>query len=106
MYKCKRCNKIADESFCKDCDKPIRAYSNKKFPIKDFLIAAQSTVNLRAKSPLKGVVDLINQEKIAEPLEKGLIRQNYNLTVFRDGTIRYDATNTPLTHFRPKWIGT
>ena len=82
------------------------AYSNKKFPIKDFLIAAQSTVNLRAKSPLKGVVDLINQEKIAEPLEKGLIRQNYNLTVFRDGTIRYDATNTPLTHFRPKWIGT
>ena len=106
LYKCKRCNKIADGSFCKDCNKPIHAYSNKKFPIKDFLIAAQSTVNLRAKSPLKGVVDLINQEKIAEPLEKGLIRQNYNLTVFRDGTIRYDATNTPLTHFRPKWIGT
>ncbi|MDI1494915.1 MAG: DNA polymerase II large subunit [Cenarchaeum symbiont of Oopsacas minuta] len=105
-YKCKQCKKLADEPFCNDCEKPIYAYSNKKFPLKEFLIKAQSTVNIRAKSPLKGVVDLISQYKIAEPLEKGLIRQNYGLTVFRDGTIRFDATNTPLTHFRPEWINT
>jgi len=28
------------------------------------------------------------------------------LTVFKDGTVRFDATNSPLTHFKPSWIGT
>ena len=50
--------------------------------------------------------ELINQDRIAEPLEKGLIRQSQGLTVFKDGTVRFDATNSPLTHFKPVWIGT
>jgi DNA polymerase II large subunit len=51
-------------------------------------------------------MELISQDRIAEPLEKGLIRQSHDLTVFKDGTVRFDATNSPLTHFKPAWIGT
>jgi hypothetical protein len=40
----------------------------------------------------------------AEPLEKGILRQKHNLYAFKDGTIRFDATNEPLTHFKPAWI--
>jgi DNA polymerase II large subunit len=63
-------------------------------------------MGLRAQEPFKGVKELINQDRIAEPLEKGLARQNFGLTVFKDGTVRFDATNSPLTQFKPSWIGT
>jgi DNA polymerase II large subunit len=43
---------------------------------------------------------LSNQTKSAEILEKGLLRTKYDLSVFKDGTIRFDATNAPLTHFK------
>ena len=63
-------------------------------------------MRIRAQEPFKGVKELINQDRIAEPLEKGLVRQNFDLTVFKDGTVRFDATNSPLTQFKPSWIGT
>jgi DNA polymerase II large subunit len=63
-------------------------------------------MGIRAREPFKGVKELINQDKIAEPLEKGLVRQNFGLTTFKDGTVRLDATNSPLTQFKPSWIGT
>jgi DNA polymerase II large subunit len=69
-------------------------------------LAAQEKTGVRVQEPFKGVMELINQDRIAEPLEKGLIRQNHDLTVFKDGTVRFDATNSPLTHFKPAWIGT
>src|SRR5215216_1409843 len=40
----------------------------------------------------------------AKPLEKGILRQKHGLHAFKDGTIRFDATNEPLTHFKPVWI--
>ena len=66
---------------------------------------AQEKLGFVHMNHFKGVKELINQEKIAEPLEKGLIRQSLDLTVFKDGTVRFDATNSPLTHFKPSWIG-
>jgi DNA polymerase II large subunit len=50
---------------------------------------------------VKGVKGLTNETKTAEFLEKGLLRAKYDLSVFKDGTIRFDATNAPLTHFKP-----
>ena len=67
---------------------------------------AEKTLEIQFKEPLKGVKILMGKNKSAEPLEKGILRQNYDLYAFKDGTIRYDATNGPLTHFKPKWIMT
>ncbi len=54
----------------------------------------------------KGVRGLISELKIPEPLEKGILRSKYDLSVFKDGTCRHDMTDLPLTHFRPREIGT
>jgi len=105
-YQCLNCRDILNSPFCEKCKKKAISHSYKSFPLKSRLISAQEKVGYRAQEPFKGVKELINQDRIAEPLEKGLLRQRHGLTVFKDGTIRFDATNSPLTHFKPSWIGT
>ena len=105
-YICPRCRTTSNSTFCEKCKKNTLSYSYQPFPLKKKLLLIQKKIGVRAQEPFKGVKELINQEKIAEPLSKGLIRQNFGLTVFKDGTVRFDATNSPLTHFKPKWIGT
>ena len=105
-YKCNGCLESSEEPYCQKCDRSTKSHKHKEFPLKAKLLAAQAKMGLRAQEPLKGVKELINQDRIAEPLEKGLVRQKFNLTTFKDGTIRYDATNSPLTAFKPSWIGT
>ncbi len=55
---------------------------------------------------LRGVKGLMNSQKIPERLEKGYLRAKYGVYVFKDGTCRFDATDVPLTHFRPVEIHT
>jgi len=105
-YRCSNCRDTLSEPFCEKCKRKAPAHSHQAFPLKARLLLAQEKMGLRAKEPFKGVKVLINQDKIAEPLEKGLVRQNFGLTTFKDGTVRCDATNSPLTQFKPSWIGT
>ncbi|MBR9681012.1 MAG: DNA polymerase II large subunit [Candidatus Altiarchaeota archaeon] len=53
---------------------------------------------------IKGVRGLKSDTKIPERLEKGILRAKYELFVNKDGTTRIDATDMPLTHFKPKEI--
>ncbi len=57
------------------------------------------------KVDVKCVQGLISSQKVAEHLGKGILRAKHGVFVFKDGTIRYDFTNLPLTHFKPKEIG-
>lgn len=63
---------------------------------------------MRAYEPpprvLKGVRVLTNKSKQPEELLKGILRANLGLYVYKDGTIRFDAVNAPLTHFTPAQI--
>ncbi len=54
---------------------------------------------------VKGVEGLFNPNRVPERLEKGFLRAKYGVFVFRDGTARFDATDVPLTHFKPREIG-
>jgi len=54
---------------------------------------------------LKGVKGLTNETKVPEIIEKGILRAKYDLSVYKDGTTRFDSTNAPLTHFKPSEIG-
>ncbi|MDH3676767.1 MAG: DNA polymerase II large subunit [Nitrosopumilus sp.] len=105
-YQCSKCRDILDSPFCEKCKRKAHSHSYKSFPLKEKLLSAQEKMGLRAQEPFKGVKELISQDRIAEPLEKGLVRQNFGLTTFKDGTIRFDATNSPITQFKPSWIGT
>ena len=57
------------------------------------------------KLDVKCVKGLISKQKVAEHLGKGILRAKHDVFVFKDGTIRYDFTNLPLTHFKPGEIG-
>ena len=103
---CGQCRAAVDGDECGRCKRKVVAYAYRSVPIKKLLMAAQEKARVRAQVPLKGVNELIGQDRAAEPLEKGLLRQSRGLTVFKDGTVRFEATNSPLTHFRPAWIGT
>jgi DNA polymerase II large subunit len=106
IFVCPQCRAELESDFCEKCKKKGSTHSYKGFPLKEQLFAAQEKTGIRVQEPFKGVRELINQDRIAEPLEKGIIRQSLGLSVFKDGTIRFDATNAPLTHFKPAWIGT
>jgi DNA polymerase II large subunit len=54
---------------------------------------------------VKGVKGLTNVTRIPERLEKGFLRAKHDVYIFRDGTSRFDATDIPLTHFKPSEIG-
>src|SRR5207237_10881607 len=47
----------------------------------------------------------ISKNKTPEPLEKGILRTQHEIHVFKDGTTRFDMTNLRLTHFTPKEAG-
>jgi DNA polymerase large subunit len=50
---------------------------------------------------LKGVKGLTSEEKLPEPMEKGILRAKHDVSAFKDGTVRYDMTDLPVTAVRP-----
>lgn len=103
---CRWCKTFLDDLSCPQCRKDTIAHQNREFPLKTELALSQSRTSYRAHKPFKGVISLLGHDRTPEPLEKGLLRQAYDLTVFKDGTVRFDATNVTLTHFKPSWLGT
>ncbi|MEM4662790.1 MAG: DNA polymerase II large subunit [Candidatus Diapherotrites archaeon] len=99
---CPNCNMRSQKERCEKCKKPTRIYHSRNERID--LLLKEATENLVIKAPdsFKGVHGLTSTNKIFEPIEKGLLRAKYNLHIFRDGTIRYDLINVPITHFKPK----
>jgi DNA polymerase II large subunit len=95
-----------DESaeVCPVCGNRLKTHSPTSYPLKLAVEKAKKHLNTQPVEPLKGVKALMGKNRCAEPLEKGILRQKHNLYTFKDGTIRFDATNEPLTHFKPKWI--
>lgn len=55
---------------------------------------------------IKGVRGTSNNEHIPEHPIKGILRAKNNVHVNKDGTVRYDASEVTLTHFKPKEVGT
>ena len=53
---------------------------------------------------IKGVRTTVNADHIPENLMKGIIRAKHEIHVNKDGTIRFDMSELPLTHFKPEEI--
>ena len=76
-------------------------------PLGGILEAKRRALGLdRVPGRIKAVKGLISIDQTPEPLEKGLLRAKHGVSVFRDGTSRYDMSDVPITHFRPSEIGT
>ena len=53
---------------------------------------------------IKGVRGTFSANHAIENLAKGMLRAKYDLQVNKDGTIRFDATELPIVHFKPKEV--
>jgi DNA polymerase II large subunit len=88
---------------CPNCEVLARPTQYTTLDIGDELADALETVGERtaAFEKLKAVKGLSSKEKTPEPMEKGILRAKHDVSAFKDGTIRYDMTDLPVTAVRP-----
>jgi DNA polymerase II large subunit len=102
---CSLCGRSLREDKCPVCKAPAKPYHRQVVNFKELLEGACTRLGVSVPKVLKGVKGLTNETKTPEIIEKGVLRAKYDLSVYKDGTIRFDATNAPLTHFKPSEIG-
>ena len=99
---CPKCGNKTQNEICESCGTKTESYGKQYINLKDLL---KTIYNFRIPDKTKGVEGLFNKSKFFEPIEKVVLRAKHSVYVFRDGTIRFDAIDIPLTHFKPKEIG-
>jgi len=88
------------------CHAKFTPYKHMKFNIKEiFPLLLQKIDATIFPDLIKGVRGTSNSEHIPEHLVKGILRAKHRLYVNKDGTIRYDCSEIPITHFKPKEAG-
>nr|MDO8135180.1 DNA polymerase II large subunit [Candidatus Njordarchaeum guaymaensis] len=103
---CPRCGRDYENQDCPLCRIPTVTHEKRPVNIRMFLESATKRVGMTSPPDVvKCVRGMTSDSKKPEPLEKGLLRAKHGLSMFKDGTIRFDATNGPLTHFKPSEIG-
>ncbi|WP_461862835.1 DNA polymerase II large subunit, partial [Thermococcus sp.] len=106
LYTCPKCGfQSTEDRFCPKCGIEMKPYVRRKINPSELLSRAMGNVRVNTLDRLKGVMGMTSGFKIPEPLEKGILRAKNDVYVFKDGTIRFDATDAPITHFRPREIG-
>lgn len=133
IYQCLKCNKETIYFICEDCGSECKglrycpecqqkftmdkcpehlkgqSFMSKRIDSKHYFKKAVEKLGLMPEeipALIKGVRGTSSSEHVSEHLAKGLLRAFFKITVNKDGTIRYDATELPITHFKPCEIGT
>ncbi len=88
---------------CKAVEKCVhesKTYFSRPLAVKKYFDAALHALGENAHPDLiKGVRGTSNKDHIPENLAKGILRAKYDLCVNKDGTVRYDMSELPITHF-------
>ncbi len=102
---CPRCGKALRDKTCPTCKAKAVQYQRQPVNFRELLDVSCKSLGYPVPKALRGVKGLTNEDKTPEIIEKGVLRARYELSVYKDGTIRFDATNAPLTHIKPGEIG-
>ncbi len=102
--KCQKLNPV-DYLLCRYCESTLKLHDNLVVDFAGELALAIDHARFKPDE-IKAVQGLISAAKTPESLEKGILRAKHSLSVFRDGTCRFDGTEIPMTHFTPAEIGT
>jgi DNA polymerase II large subunit len=113
---CRNCNKYTFRNWCRECGshtvyvpKPNQfgepGPAEMAIDLEGELNAACEYLGLKNPGDIKCHDTLISKTKTMETLEKGILRSKNGISVFKDGTVRFDMTDIPLTHFKPREIG-
>ncbi len=106
LYYCRECHQKFESKICPQ-HKIGQKYANKSLDMKHYFKSSVNYLGLESSEVpilIKGVRGTTNENHVPEHLAKGILRAKHSLSVNKDGTIRYDATETPITHFKPKEI--
>ena len=114
--KCPSCGALTFRNWCRECDRHTtyapqkNSYGNLgpaviEIPIEAEYKAALQMLDERNPAEIKCLDVLKSTTKPVEPIEKGILRQKNGVSTFKDGTVRFDMTDIPLTHFKPREIG-
>lgn len=129
LYTCPYCNKETVFSICENCNKETKKlyfcnscgiienkeckhgiakpYIKKNIDIRYLFEKIKTKLKEKTLPDLiKGVRGTSNKDHISEHLAKGILRAKHDVYVNKDGTTRYDMTQLPITHFKPKEIQT
>ena len=116
---CENCHTRTEKKFyCRMCAKDIDENceihnvktncKNVRIDINHYMEKAREQLGMmKVELPvlIKGVKGTSSEDHNIENLVKGILRAKYGLCVNKDGTIRYDMTEIPLSHFKPIEIG-
>jgi DNA polymerase II large subunit len=102
---CPRCGRPLKDETCPTCKAHAVRYQRQALNFRELLEGTSNSLGVPLPKILKGVKGLTNEDKTPEIIEKGVLRAKHDLSVYKDGTIRFDATNAPLTHFKPAEVG-
>ncbi|WP_135827339.1 DNA polymerase II large subunit [Halorussus halobius] len=88
---------------CDRCEVEATPVERRTIDVNDQFRSALESVGERenAFDTLKGVKGLSSSYKTPEPIEKGVLRAKHDVSAFKDGTVRYDMTDLPVTAVRP-----
>jgi DNA polymerase II large subunit len=103
---CAACRRMCKAVVCERCHGPTTSFGTVELPLKKDLKHIKEKLGGRLPARVKGVKGLSSKRKIPELLEKAVLRAKHNLFVYKDGTVRFDMTDAPLTHFKPSEVQT
>ena len=129
VFKCTKCDNVDFHPRCENCGSETKSlrfcmkckketekdehcgmhtvyFQKRKVETRNLIDKGVARLNVSLPPLIKGVRGTFNKKRIPEPIEKGILRAIHGVYVNKDGTIRYDAIETPITHFKPKEIGT
>ena len=108
VYVCPDCEREVDpdesgRAECPRCETLASPTQYKQLDIQAIYRDALQNVGERetAFETLKAVKGLTSETKLPEPMEKGILRAKHDVSAFKDGTVRYDMTDLPVTALRP-----
>jgi len=107
VFECPKCHREITAEKCPSCGVSPVCSQRITLNVKNEYLAALDRLGIRNSSLalVKGVRGLISKERSIEIMEKGILRAQNDLFVFKDGTVRFDMIDLPLTHIRPDEVG-
>ena len=105
VRRCTTCSKDSPQPICPKCGSMTSQTGEVRKVMVDLhhlLERAEEKLGIEIPDRLeiKGVKKLMSSSKAAEPIEKGILRAMYDVSINKDGTCRYDMSDIPITHFR------
>ena len=101
---CENCQRDELGEECPKCKQKTRGFFRQKMDARKIVMDALKRLGEKAPKSVKGVIALWSDDRIPEPIEKGILRAKHGIFIYQDGLSRYEMLNLPLTHAKLKEI--